>query len=156
MRAFPFVPKSINALEPGDFFPVRLEDGRYSCGRILQLAGDELPTKTQSFFGGLHDWIGTGVPTADDVVRSPMVEFGVMHVKAIQHVGSGVVGNVPLSIGLDEIPVLLDSMGGPAARLLKGVVLLRPARREEWGKLPVLGFWGYDFIRAFAESRFAG
>ena len=47
-------------------------------GRVLQLEGDELPTKTRSFFGGLHDWIGDDEPVVDDVADSSLVEFGVI------------------------------------------------------------------------------
>ena len=79
-----------------------------------------------------------------------------MNVRAIQEVGEGVIGHVTLSIDLDEIPTLLSSVGGPATRVLKGVETVRPARRDEWGQLPVLGFWDLSFIKRLAERSFAG
>ncbi|MEZ4278487.1 MAG: hypothetical protein R3F21_02580 [Myxococcota bacterium] len=141
MRAFPFVPKSIKSLEPGDFFPVCLEDGRYACGRVLQLSGDELPTKTRSFFEACTTGLEPVNRQKPMLLKRRCWNWS-KHVRAIQGVGAGVIGNVPLSPGLDEIPILLDSMGGPAACVLKGVVTLRPARRDEWGKLSVLRVLG--------------
>jgi hypothetical protein len=83
-----------------------------------------------------------------------MVEFGMMHVKAIRETGDAVIGNAPLSPEEREIPLLLSAFGGPAARVMKGCRFERMARREEWGKLPVLSGWGYDYIRELAEDRF--
>ncbi len=154
-RTFPFSPRSNRALQPGDFWPVRLDDGRYGCGRVLQTEGEELPTKTQAFFGGLHDWVGDVPPTKQDVAKAALVAFGAMHVKAIRKTGGEILGNVPLTESQSEIPELMDSHGGPAARILKGAKFQRAARRDEWGKVPVLSFWGYDVIKLIAESRFA-
>lgn len=154
-RTFPFSPRSNRALQPGDFWPVRLDDGRYACGRVLQTEGEELPTKTQSFFGALHDSVGDVPPTKQDVAKAALVAFGTMHVKAIRETGGEILGNVPLTESQSEIPELMDSHGGPAARILKGVKFQRAARRDEWGKVPVLSYWGYEHIKNLAESRFA-
>jgi len=114
-----------------------------------------LPTRTQAFFGGLHDWVGVAPPTKEDVANAPLVAFGTMHVKAIRETGGEIIGNVPLTESRSEIPELMDSHGGPAAYILKGVRYHRAARREEWGKVPVLRHWGYNVIKLLAESRFA-
>lgn len=140
---------------PGDYWAIRLDCGRFACGRVLQVEGDELPTKTQAFFGGLHDWLGDRPPTVSDVQASPLVEFGVMHVQAIRETGEAILGNVPLSQAEDEIPELMDSEGGPAARILKGARFLRKAKKAEWGKMPVLSNWGYNVIRLHAERMLA-
>ena len=115
----------------------------------------DLFTKTQAFFGGLHDWVGDVPPTKQDVAKAALVAFGAMHVKAIRKTGGEILGNVPLTESQSEIPELMDSHGGPAARILKGAKFQRAARRDEWGKVPVLSFWGYDVIKLIAESRFA-
>lgn len=152
-RTFPFVPRSNRTLVAGDFWGVRLSDGRFACGRVLQTVGEELPLKKQSFFGGLHDWVGDLPPTSV-AATTALLEFGTMHVKAIRETGGAVLGNVPLMVGEPEIPQLMDSFGGPAAVVLKGAKFERAARREEWGKNPVLSYWGYDAIKVLAERRF--
>jgi hypothetical protein len=50
------------------------------------------------------------------------------------------------------MPTLLSAFGGETAMLLSGAQPMRRAHREEWGKLPVLGFWGYDHIISLAEK----
>ena len=155
MRKFPLVPKSNQSLEPGDYWVIQLADGRFVCARVLQVEGEQLPTKRQSFFGGLHRWIGSRPPTADDVRTSGFVDYGVMHVRAIRETGGAIVGNVPLSIAHDEIPMLMDAMGGSTARVLKGVTALRAATPSDWGRFPVLGFWDVDSVKQLAEHKLA-
>ena len=155
MRKFPFVPKSNRSLEPGDYWVIQLADGRFVCARVLQVDGEQLPTKLQSFFGGLHHWIGSQPPTADDVRASGFIDFGVMHVRSIRETGDAIVGHVPLSTAGDEIPMLMDAMGGPGAQVLRGVRALRAATPREWGRLPVLGFWDLDFVKRLAEHKLA-
>ena len=131
---------------------MRLADKRFVCGRVLQVEGEELPTKLQSFFGGLHSWIGAAPPTPVEVRAAGFSHYGAMHVRAIKETGTAVAGHVPLSRDLREIPTLIDSVGGPASYILKGVKWVRPAERNEWGRLPVLGFWGLDYILQLAEE----
>ena len=99
-RSFPFSPRSNRALEAGDFWAVSLDDGRFGCGRVLQTEGEELPTKTQVFFGGLHDWVGDAPPTEQDVASVALVAFGTMHVKAIRENG----GRNPRECATDREP----------------------------------------------------
>jgi hypothetical protein len=148
--SYPFEPKSTRSLTPGDFWPVPLEDGRFACGRVLQTTGDHLPTPTRTFFGALHGWLGMAPPTADDLVGSPLVAFGIMHVRAIVRVGGRVLGNRALEQDGIELPLMLDAHGGPTTKVVRGAQTVRSARRDEWGRLPVLGYWGYDFIAALA------
>jgi hypothetical protein len=150
--AYPFEPKSTRSLTPGDYWAVPLADGSFACGRVLQTEGDHLPTPSRTFFGGLHAWLGTSAPTSEQVAGATFVDFGIMHIRAIVRVGERVLGNRPLEADGIELPLMLDAHGGPTARVVRGAQTLRTARREEWGTLPVLGFWGYDFIQTLAEK----
>jgi hypothetical protein len=148
---YPFVPKSTAQLLPGQFWSVPLSDGRFACGRVLQLGGSEIPTKSRAFFGGLHSWIGTREPDAGSIIAVPFLDFGAMHIRAVTEAGGKILGEAPLQDF--QMPTLLSAMGGPDAALLAGADALRKAKRSEWGTLPVLGFWGYDHIREIAEQR---
>jgi hypothetical protein len=146
---YPFTPKSTAQLSPGQFWALPLSDGRFACGRVLQLGGSEIPTKSRGFFGGLHSWVGAVEPDARTIAGAPFLEFGAMHIRAITEVGGKVLGEAPLL--QFQMPRLLSAMGGPDTMLLSGADALRKAKRGEWGTLPVLGYWGYDHIRDIAE-----
>ena len=153
---YPFRPRSTAPLVPGQFWAVPLPDGRFACGRVLQLGGSEIPTPNRTFFGGLLDWIGTESPTADAIAGSQLVKTGVMHIKAITELGGEILGHRPLEADGIELPTLLSAHGGPGTKVLLGADALRPAKREEWGNRPVLGIWGYNFIQQLAAHRLTG
>jgi hypothetical protein len=148
---YPLVPKSTRSLCAGQFWSVPLGDGKYGCGRVLQLDGDEIPTKTRAFFGGLHRWLGDSQPTAPSIEKCGFVAFGVMHLKAITDTGGEVLGEAELRE--DDVPLLLSAMGGSDTMLLRGAARIRKAKQEEWGTYPVLGFWGYSFIVDVAKAK---
>ena len=148
---YPFVPKSTAQLLPGQFWAVPLSEGRFACGRILQLGGSELPAKSRGFFGGLHTWVGTKEPTAQSITVAPFLAFGAMHIRAITETGGAVLGEVPL-INF-ALPTFLSAMGGPDTELLAGAEAVRKAKRSEWGTFPVLSYWGYGHIREIAEHQ---
>jgi len=152
--SYPFRPRSTATLAPGQFWEVPLPDGRFACGRVLQLGGSEIPTPTRSFFGGVHDWIGGEPPTTDSIAGRRLLETGIMHIKAITELGGEVQGCRSLPLDGIELPILLSAHGGSGTMLLRGADVLRPAQRDEWGKFPVLGYWGYDFIRQLAIHHF--
>jgi len=150
---YPLVPKSTASLRPGQYWAVPLSDGRFACGRVVQIGCPAIPSPTRAFFGGLHDWIGSVPPSADAIAGRPIVEWGVMHLRAITKLGGAILGERDL--GLDAIapPARLSSMGGSGTLLLNGAEPVRVATRDEWGTIPALGFWGYDFIQQLAEAR---
>jgi len=151
-KVYPFVPKSTSKLKPGQFWAVPLRHGKFACGRVLQVGFKGNPSKTRSFFGCLLDWIGTCPPSENAIAGSLPFRFGVMHVKAITETGGEVLGERALEADGIEIPTLLSEMGGPATQILHGADPVRPARKEEWGGYPVLGYWGYDYIQKLAET----
>jgi hypothetical protein len=151
-QAYPFRPKSTASLRVGQFWAVPFASGSFGCGRVLQLNGAQLPSKSRAFFGGLHNWRGSEPPTAEAIAGSRLLAFGVMHIRAIAQTGGDVLGERALESDGLELPLLLSSQGGEGTLVLRGAEPLREARKEEWGTLPVLGFWGYDFIQQLAQQ----
>ena len=82
-----------------------------------------------------------------------MVACGVMHVKAITEMGGSILGNRPLELDRLEVPLRLSAHGGPGTVLLRGARTVRPASKDDFGRFPVLGVWGYDFIRQLAATK---
>jgi hypothetical protein len=153
---YPLKPKSTTSLRPGQFWAVPLASGRFACGRVLQTNAATLPSKTRGFFGGLHDWVGAAPPSGSEIAGTAIVAFGVMHIKSITMTGGAILGERPLEADAIELPRLLSGHGGPGTMVLLGVAPIREASQKEWGTLPVLGYWGYDFIQQLAEQRFSG
>lgn len=150
---YPFRPKSTASLRAGQFWAVPFGSGLFGCGRVLQLYGAEIPSKSRAFFGGLHRWSSSAPPTSESIAGSALLAFGVMHIRAIAQTGGEILGERALELDSLEPPLLLSAQGGAGALLLRGAEPVREARREEWGTLPVLGFWGYDFIQQLAEQQ---
>ncbi|MDP2630376.1 MAG: hypothetical protein Q8P56_03125, partial [Candidatus Uhrbacteria bacterium] len=63
---YPFRPKTNKNLIPGQFWGVPLKNGRFACGRVLQIPkkGSGLGERIL-FLAGLMDWIGDEPPTFD-------------------------------------------------------------------------------------------
>ena len=149
---YPFRPRTSASLAPGQFWAVPLSDGRFACGRVLQLGGSLLPGKGRDFFGGLQDWIGDAPPTAEAIAGTGIAEMGIMHVKAITEIGGDILGFRPLELDGIELPLLLSQLCGPDVDLLRGADLVRPARPDEWGTLPLICYWAYGFIEQLGEQ----
>lgn len=151
-QTYPFRPKSTAHLRPGQFWAVPFGSGLFACGRVLQVNGAQIPTQGKSFFGGLHRWVGSVVPSVESIAGAEFLAFGVMHVRAITETGGEVLGERALEDDGFELPLLLSARGGDGTLILRGAEPVRDARRDEWGSLPVLGFWGYDFIQQLAQQ----
>ncbi|MEM9185045.1 MAG: Imm26 family immunity protein [Planctomycetota bacterium] len=153
---YPFVPKSTSKLIPGQFWAVPMADGRFGCGRVLQLNTEEIPTKTRGFFGGLHDWVGESKPTSEAIRNRKLIAFGVMHIKAITTTGGAVLGHRELLLDEIEMPLQTNAHGGIGVMMLDGSKHLRPADQDELGAYPVLRTWGYNVITKLADRMLAG
>lgn len=149
---YPMVPKSTASLVPGQFWPVPVCPGRWACGRVLQLGSPVSPRK--AFLAGLMDWLGSEPPSFESLAGSQVRQQGVAHLKAIIEVAGAITGCRPLA--LDRIEPLLcrDQAAPKGSIVLRGFVPVRPATTEADFALPVLGTWGYDFIRRLAEHHY--
>lgn len=150
---YPLVPKSTSPLRPGQFWAVPLRDGRFACGRVLQLGGEENPVPTRAFFGALHSWVGETPPRETTPLGADLVDFGLMHIRAIVESGGCILGERPLAADRLEVPLLLSAHGGEGTSILRGAAKVRAANSDEWGRYPVLAYWGKDFIQALANEK---
>lgn len=122
---YPFQPKSNAHLESGQYWAVPLSDGRYACGRVLDLprAHDALGSVTRVFLAGLMDWVGMTPPDSEAIGGRGVLRQGWAHVLTIQKTGGALLG----CRNVDE----------------DGIVLRRAA--------PI---WGYGVIVRLAEAAF--
>lgn len=116
---YPFVPKTNAQLVPGQFWSIRLSDGRFACGRVLAIDRSAKHGARTMFVAGLVDWVGERPPTAEAIAGRPVFEAGHGHVNMIAEGGGAVLGERPLD--LDEIvpdvaPDSWWSPGYPVAR----------------------------------------
>jgi hypothetical protein len=149
--SYPFRPKSSASLAPGQFWAVPLASGKFACGRVLQLGGSAVPSKSRAFFGGLQDWIGDSPPTSESIAGTRIARFGVMHIKAITETGGEILGARPLDLDGIELPAL-HSAWGFGGRLLHGADAIRDTREDEWGARPTLVYWSYGHIETLGEE----
>jgi hypothetical protein len=142
-------------LRPGQYWAVPLPNGRFACGRVIQIGAGAIPTPSRAFFGGLQEWLGMEPPTGESIAGSKIIEWGVMHIRAITETGGEILGERALDRDGIVPPQQLSSWGGPGTQLLRGAEPVGIASAEQWGKLPALGYWGTDFIEQLAIQRLA-
>ncbi len=154
--AYPFEPKSITYLRAGQFWAVPLSDGRFGCGRVLHVPGPSEPgpslyLNTRIFLAGLMDWSGADPPTAPAITGYKLLEQGRVHVAAITHAGSKILGQRDLELdGLSGLLQVSHRAGG-TVWLYEGGRRLRPAADHERQALPVMPVWGRQVIALLAE-----
>ncbi len=153
---YPFRPKSNRWLEPGQFWAVPLWDGRFACGRVLEIArhpDPHVPAGTKLFLAGLLDWFGTEPPTARAIAGAGLLSQGFAHIRTIHETGGEILGTRDLTAdGL--VPASWRSHeGGGTVWVYQGIRRVRPAGPEDAG-LPVIGTWGFTVIARLAERAF--
>src|SRR5689334_1475440 len=116
---YPFVPKSTASLEPGQFWSIPLQSGRFACGRVLQLKEIRGRRDSRIFLAGLLDWVGSEPPTSDSISRRRAVEQGEVHVKTIHENGGQILGCRPLLEDDIEPGFFLDQSPGKGCHLMK-------------------------------------
>jgi hypothetical protein len=92
---YPFVPKSNRYLRPGQFWGIKLADGRFAAGRVMAVPAFG-PRDRVGVVVGLLDWVGTAPPTADDIAGRPVLEQAKARFEAIASNGPHVLGLRPL------------------------------------------------------------
>jgi len=148
---YPFEPKTNALLRPGQFWGVPLSDGRYACGRVLDISRDDAGGRMM-FVAGLMDWVGDDPPTAESIHGASILNFGSAHIRTIREHGQHILGIRPLETDDFEAMMCLSAQHG--GYLQRGYTVLRRATQEEVERLTVLSTWGYDIVAALAEHRF--
>ena len=134
MSRYPFVPKTNAPLVPGQFWSIKLSDGRFACGRVLEIDRSAKYGARTMFVAGLVDWVGERPPTSAAIAGRPIFDSGRGHVSLIADGGGAVLGDRPLE--LDGIVPNLDpnswwSPGYPAARAERRFIELDPPHASD-------------------------
>ena len=148
MRLFPFVPKSAIGLHSGDFWGIKLANGRFACGRVIQ---SPEPGSRTTLLAALLDWVGDVPPTSELIAGARCLRQGRIHYKSIIRTGDSILGSRPLEAdGL--VPWLFrGSVTWLNSEVYEGLFPIR-AQTPDDQELPVLGTWGLNVIRVAAEA----
>ena len=155
MPKYPFVPKSTAYLLPGQFWSIPLRDGRFACGRVLELRYQDGKKDRRCFLAGLMDWVGPEEPKGCDIAGSEILDHGQVHVKTISENLGQILGCRPLETDELVVPLsLTESASSPGCRVCRGYEIFDIATREERAALPTFSGWGYAVIVMLAEHHF--
>ncbi|EMS86672.1 immunity 26/phosphotriesterase HocA family protein [Leptospira noguchii] len=149
---YPFVPKSNRSLIPGQFWAIPLHNGKFACGRVIEVH----PFETKMFLAGLMDWIGELIPNENDLTGKQTIKQGQIHIKAIYEtaLNKEILGY--RNLYLDNIEsYFFKSQDGyqlESSKLMKGYKEIRSLTKVESDIYPTFSTWGYDVIRILAEE----
>ncbi|WP_461784527.1 immunity 26/phosphotriesterase HocA family protein [Prosthecobacter sp.] len=145
---FPFHPKSTVHLEPGMFWEIPLDSGKFAASVILQ----KDPHSRTGFLAGLLNWIGDEQPTPTSLKNAGLVRQGTVHFKTIKETGGAVQGILNLSeYGI--VPFMEREHNSPRAPVIQGYYRADvDLSEEERMKLRVASGWGYKVIKILAEK----
>jgi hypothetical protein len=152
---YPFKPKSNRFLIPGQFWGIHLENGKFACGRVIEIE----PGSRTGFLAGLMDWIGDEPPTAEKLNGCKTLVQGNVHIKTIHETALDgcISGHRPLDLdGIKSDFFTTQLMWDENCMLMKGYTELRQATEQEAKILPRLGAWGYSMIKCYAEELLVG
>ena len=131
--SYPFVPKSATYLEAGQFWAIPLSDGRFGCGRVLDVPRVPDPyilVGRRAFLAGLIDWVADAPPGSDAIAGARLVAQGFAHIKAITTTGGSVLGIRPLELD-GIVPARWKSHeGGGTVWIYEGATRLHPITPE--------------------------
>jgi len=150
-KKYPFVPRSNRQLSVGDFWSIPLADGRFACGRVLEIQPDD----TWAIWAGLLDWVGTDPPTFDAIAGRKTVEEGQMHVISIKSVAGRVLGHRPLELDKLKPRRMKSQMERRGCMLVQGFKTLGRITDSQFRRLPTQSTWSREGILHKAQRRFA-
>lgn len=152
--SYPFIPKSTAYLVPGQFWEIPLANGRFACGRVIELEIVDGRPHTRMFLAGLMDWSGDEPPGAYALAGCQVLEQGNAHIKTIVANGGRILGHRPLESEGIEPWLFLSQSPGPGCYLQRGYETLRLATSEEQRQYKTFSTWGFGVIVVAAEEHF--
>jgi hypothetical protein len=81
-RKLPFIPKSNAFLQPGDFWAMEYEPGRYTAGRVIEMPWQHGVDDRRTFLAALMDWRSLSLPNSNSLEGSRILAQGKMSVRA--------------------------------------------------------------------------
>jgi hypothetical protein len=154
---FPFTPKSNSKLLPGFFWPIKLSNGNYACGIILDVPEDKKLYGTKSIYVGLLDWTSKIKPTGQslELNRLKLVGQGHVNIKTIINQGEAIEGYIDIEKNNLKIELnVSNSHYSPDSHILKGFNIIRHSTKEDHKKLKNKSTWGYSVIVNMANKLF--
>jgi hypothetical protein len=150
--SYPFIPRSTAYLESGQFWSIPMSNGRFACGRVLQLRVRDGKRDRRELLAGLLEWAGDNPPSFLSIAGARVLTEGAVHVKTIGQNGGAVLGYRPLELDALEPGLSIEHWSGSTFALLKGFEVMRTATLEERLSLPTFSTWGYEVIKILAEK----
>lgn len=151
---YPFVPKSTSYLEEGQIISIPLSNGKFACGRVLELKYEGTKRDTRQFIVGLMAWCDKEPPNSETISGSTILDHGQVHIKTIKECDSQIVGYRNLADDRIQVPLSLDQSPGKNCRLRRGYSLLGLASENEQTKLEVFSTWGFKVLKIKAEKHY--
>lgn len=155
---YSFKPKTNSTLIPGQFWSIPLSNGKFTCGRVIQVTRNYQASPTKTFLAGLMNWVGDNIPKEEDLKDSQTLDQGVAHINSIYETAHNGMILGMRNLELDNIePYMFRSQIGyqkGICKLMKGLIELRAITKKEWAQFNTLGIWGTDFIKQIAEYNF--
>ena len=150
-RTFPHIPKSSKSLEPGDFWSIPLDGGRFACGRVIGRWPASWRGSQRGFFAGLLDWVSDMPPTALGIAGAGTLVQGGAHIKTILATGGFILGNRSLEIDSISPQLFIEYPDNCQAYVFRGMEQIRVASEEDVRRLPKLSTFGFMFMREYAN-----
>jgi len=152
---YPFIPKSNSKLKPGHFWPIRLSDGNFACGLVLDVPCDKKKSNSRMFYAALLSWTSALKPTSQSLESSVMkiLDQGHAHIKTITIQGEAIEGLIDLKKAKLKIAFLVDSDDySPNSYVYKGFQIIRKSTRQDHKNLNTQSTWGYNVIISSANQ----
>ncbi len=152
---YPFEPKSTRFSVAGQFWPIRLCNGRYCCGRVIRLFLDVPEWRNRGFLAGLMDWTDAEPPTSEALAGHKACAQGLAHSRTIRVTGPMITGIRDLALDKIEPASFIRFFGrGAVCVLTDGYRPIRLATCEERERLSDMQGWGYSVIKRLAEKQY--
>jgi hypothetical protein len=151
---YPFKPKSNSKLKPGHFWPIRLSNGNFGCGIVLDIPNDKMERDTRSFYVGLLDWVGNTKPTANSLESTALtiLDQGNAHIKTITIQEEEIIGFIDLEKNNLKIDLVVSNLVYSASSyVLKGFQIIRKSTFQDHEVLKNNSTWGYEVIIKMAN-----
>jgi hypothetical protein len=150
---YPFSPKSNKHLQPGHFWPIKLSNGKFACGIVLDVPGPGT-IGTKMFLAGLLDWTGDQKPSQEELGSTTLkiLDQGNAHIKTIFVQHEAIEGCIALEnsgIQIEEQVLAMYIFTG--SKVMKGYNAVRTATPEDHSSLSNRSTWGYGVIYLCAE-----
>ena len=150
---YPFIPKSVRVLVPGQFWALPLSDGSFGCCRVIQTPPPGPGASRVLFLAALLDWHGPTKPSRESIAGAACIKQSQLHICAVLRTGGAILGHRPLDAEGIEPWLFRGSEYHANSVVLRGLTPLRTQRPTD-RDLPVLCTSGYGVLTLLAERRF--